>query len=239
MLRLRSALPAALLSVAATAGALLIVAAPAAAHVTINAEKAVQGGFARAAVRVPNESPTASTIKLEVSFPTDQPLASVSYEPVAGWVAAVVKGAPSKPVSAHGSEVKEVVSKITWTAPATGGIKPGQFQEFPISLGPLPHADQLVFKAVQTYSDGTISRWIQETPAGGEEPENPAPVLKLAAAPEGADEHGEGGTTEAGDHDKSGSNGAALGLAIAGLVLALVGVALGALALKRSGTRSA
>lgn len=41
--------------------------------------------------------------------------------------------------------------------------------------------DQLVFKALQTYSDGDTVRWIDD-PAPGTEPEHPAPVLTLAPA---------------------------------------------------------
>ena len=39
-----------------------------------------------------------------------------------------------------------------------------------MSLGPLPKADQFVFKALQTYTDGEVVRWIEE-PTGGAEPE--------------------------------------------------------------------
>lgn len=45
----------------------------------------------------------------------------------------------------------------------------------------LPDAGQLVFKTVDTYGDGEISRWI-ELPTGGAGPEQPAPVLKLQRA---------------------------------------------------------
>ncbi len=38
---------------------------------------------------------------------------------------------------------------------------------------------QIEFKAVQTYSNGEVIRWIESTPKGGPEPELPAPVLKL------------------------------------------------------------
>ncbi|GGK16057.1 hypothetical protein GCM10010124_05830 [Pilimelia terevasa] len=232
MLRLRSALPAVLLAASASAGAVLLAGGPALAHVTVSADKPVQGGFARVGVRVPNESATARTVKLEVTLPTDQPIASVATQPVPGWTAAAVKGAPAKPVNSHGREIKEVVTKITWTAVGAGGVAPGEFQEFPVSMGPLPHADQLVFKAVQTYSDGTVARWIQESAAGAEEPENPAPVLRLAAAAEG-DEHGDGAAKKD-DHDKSSGSGAALGFGIAGLALGIVGAVLGGLALART-----
>ena len=48
-----------------------------------------------------------------------------------------------------------------------------------------------MFKATQTYSNGEEVAWIEDTPASGEEPEHPAPVLKLTAAT--GDEHGASG----------------------------------------------
>ncbi|WP_238431559.1 DUF1775 domain-containing protein [Streptomyces cavernae] len=54
-----------------------------------------------------------------------------------------------------------------------------------IRIKQLPDAEELAFKAVETYSDGKVSRWI-ELPTGGEEPEQPAPVLELKAAAPGA-----------------------------------------------------
>ena len=44
---------------------------------------------------------------------------------------------------------------------------------------PIP---SLEFAAVQTYSDGEVVRWIEPTPASGEEPERPTPTLTLQAA---------------------------------------------------------
>jgi periplasmic copper chaperone A len=61
-------------------------------------------------------------------------------------------------------------------------VKPGQFREFDVSLGPLPKTDRIVFKALQTYSDGDIVRWIDVPQDGQAEPEHPAPVLKLPPA---------------------------------------------------------
>lgn len=42
----------------------------------------------------------------------------------------------------------------------------------------LPDAERLVFKVMETYSDGQVARWI-EVPEGDAKPENPAPVLAL------------------------------------------------------------
>jgi hypothetical protein len=42
--------------------------------------------------------------------------------------------------------------------------------------------DALSFPAVQTYSDGEVVKWDQVAKDGADEPEHPAPTLKLAAA---------------------------------------------------------
>jgi len=42
-----------------------------------------------------------------------------------------------------------------------GRIAPGQFQDFSVSADPLPQGvSQLAFKAIQTYSNGDVVRWI-------------------------------------------------------------------------------
>ncbi len=62
-----------------------------------------------------------------------------------------------KPIKSHGGELTEAVTTITWSG---GKIEPGQFQEFDVSMGPLPDdTDQLMFKADQTYSGGEVVKW--------------------------------------------------------------------------------
>jgi len=210
-----------------------LVAAPASAHVTVNPQEAEKGGFARLAFRVPNESDTASTVKLEVVLPENAPVGSVSILPVAGWTATVERRKVDPPVDVHGSQVSEVVSKITWTAAKDGGVKPGEFAEFPISMGPLPDTDKMVFKALQTYSDNEVSRWIEEPQAGGEEPENPAPVLTLTGG-SATPSPDASGAVAAPAEDDGDSGGTALVLAVIALVAALGGLVLGGLAFVRS-----
>ncbi len=74
---------------AVSAVAVLGFAGVADAHVTVNPNTATQGGYTRIAFRVPTESDTASTTKLEVDLPTDQPVASVLVMPITGWTATV------------------------------------------------------------------------------------------------------------------------------------------------------
>lgn len=227
--------------VAGLVAAVTVGISPAAAHVTVNPREAVQGSYAKLAFRVPNEKDNASTVKLEVTIPTDTPIASVSVRPTPGWTATVEHGTLPTPLKVHDSEVTEAVSKITWTAVGDNAVAPGQFQEFEVSAGPLPQVDRIVFKALQTYSDGDIVRWIEEPPANGEEPEHPAPVLKLTKAAAGASSATAtvkadlAASTEPAD---DGRTGWALALGIAGLVVGLMGLVFGLLAWRRT-TRNA
>jgi uncharacterized protein YcnI len=178
-----------LLSTAVATAALLLapLTGPAAAHVTVQGPGATQGGYSKLTFRAPTEKDVPTT-QLEIAFPSEHPIASVRVKPQPGWDYTLTKGAPAVPLEAHGQPVTEVVQRITWTA--TGeGIGPTEFGEFEVSAGRLPEVDQLVFKALQTYADGEVVRWIEEPVEGGEEPEKPAPVLTLdPVEPEGDDE---------------------------------------------------
>jgi len=147
----------------------------------VNPNQAPKGGFVKVSFRVPNERDDSGTTKLEVSFPADHPIPSVAVRPVPGWTYAVAKTKLAQPIKSDDGDVTEAVTKITWTG---GPIKPGEFQEFDVSLGPLPDdVDQLVVKALQTYASGEVVRWIEEAQPGASEPDHPAPVLQLTASP--------------------------------------------------------
>ncbi|WP_067506829.1 YcnI family protein [Actinoplanes sp. TFC3] len=217
----------------------LALAVPASAHVTVNPSTATKGGYAKVTFRVPNEMDSANTTKLEVTLPAETPFASVSLKPLNGWTAVAATAKLAKPIEAHGSQITEAVNKITWTAAGDAAIKPGQFQEFDVSLGPMPEADQVVFKALQFYSDGTIVRWIDEPTTDGTEPEKPAPVLKLtAAAATGTAAAATGSsaapalTATSSDAGKGDGNGTWAG--VIGIVLGLAALVLGLLAYRRS-----
>ncbi|MFP1626086.1 YcnI family protein [Streptomyces sp. 5K101] len=219
------------------------------AHVSVQPQgEAAKGGYATVNFKVPNERDNASTVKLEVSMPTEHPLASVMPQPVPGWKVEVTKAKLDKPLEVHGKQITEAASKVTWTADGSK-IAPGQFQQFPLSLGRLPEdADQMVFKALQTYDNKEVVRWIEEPKEGGEEPESPAPVLKLSAATD--DHHGAGAKAapaddKSGGHDDEGaartesaassvsSDSTARVLGVVGIVVGAAGVAFGVLAGRR------
>ncbi|HEX5609792.1 MAG TPA: YcnI family protein [Solirubrobacterales bacterium] len=195
----------------------LAVPAAASAHVTLQPEEAAAGSFAVLDVRAPNERDDAATTKVEVQLPPGFVFAS--YQAVPGWSAAVKMQKLAKPVDTDDGPITSEVRQMTWTADGDqAGIQPGQFQDFPISVQiPGEAGNSLTFKALQTYDDGEVVRWI-----GGPEAEYPAPQV---AVTEGGEEH----------HSAvAGSEGASKGLGIAALVLGALGLLAGGTALVRS-----
>jgi uncharacterized protein len=159
----------------------LAVPAVAQAHVTLQPKTAAAGAYVVEDVRVPNETDDAVTTKVAVQFP--EGFAEASYQTIPGWSVKVVKEKLATPVKTDDGEITEGVKTITWTAKSKAdGIAPGQFQDFPLSVQiPGKAGDTLTFKALQTYSDGTVARWI-----GAPDADKPAPQVQVTEA---ADDH--------------------------------------------------
>jgi uncharacterized protein YcnI len=122
------------------------------------------------------------------------------------------------------------VERVVWTgrAPSDG------FTEFSFLAGTPEKPGELQFKALQTYADGTVVRWI-----GAPDSENPAAVVKVDASAAKQNAGGEGeaaggapaataaaaapaATVASSSSDDGGSNTLALILGAAGLVLGLI-----------------
>ncbi len=159
-----------------------VLAGAASAHVTVTAPGATSGGSDQEITfRVPVEKDV-NSVGLQVALPTNTPIASVLVLPVPGWTSTEKSVKLAEPIVTDDGDITEAVSEITWTATG-GGLKPGQFGEFTIIAGRLPDAKSLTFPAVQTYADGSTVDWNQvAAPGSTAEPDNPAPVLDLAAA---------------------------------------------------------
>lgn len=212
----------------AVAAALLFTSA-AAAHVTLNPNEWEAGGFARFAVRVPNERDKADTIEVTVRFP--QSIISASFQPMPGWKRSIEMEPLDEPVEEEGEQITEHIASVTWSG---GKIAPGEFEEFGVSFRvPETPGEDLVFPSIQTYSNGEVVRWIGEP-----ESEFPAPTVTVLP-PEEEEGGGQTGTTTAttaeaeptaasGGTDED-DNGLAIVALIVGIAALLAG--LGALAL--------
>jgi uncharacterized protein YcnI len=231
--------------VALAAAGVLTAAGVASAHVTVHPESYAKGATDGVLTfRVPNEEDTAGTTKVQVFLPTDHPVLGVLVSPHDGWTAKVTNTKLRTPVKTDDGTITDAVSEITWTG---GRIGAGQFEDFDVAFGQLPDdAGQLTFKTLQTYSDGKIVRWIEEAESGGDEPENPAPVLKLTAKStedaEGAADGSASATSASATTKSSGdstatassSDSTARGLGVAGLVVGVLGLAAAVFAVVRS-----
>jgi uncharacterized protein YcnI len=186
---------------AAVVAAALALPAAASAHVTLQPDTAPADGFTRLDVRVPNERDDAATVKVDVQLPPG--FAFVSYEPRPGWKVAVEREKAVQPIEVEGGlEVDEEIRRITWSG---GRIGPGEFVDFGLSLRmPKGEAgDKLTFKALQTYEDGDVVRWI-----GPEDGDEPAPTVTLTAETASA----------AAEEDSNGVAVAALAVAVLALI---------------------
>jgi uncharacterized protein YcnI len=162
---------------AVVVGGLLTGFGTASAHVVATPNTATQGSMVDIAFQVPNEEQSADTTKLEITLPAAYPIATVVAKTTPGWDIQVTKAKLAKPLMSADGTVTEAVSKITWSG---GRIPPDNFQDFSVLLGPLPtDTDRLVFKAIQTYSNGDVVRWIEVPTPGVAPPEHPAPTVTL------------------------------------------------------------
>jgi periplasmic copper chaperone A len=148
----------------------------ASAHVSVNPREAAAGSFSVMTVRVPNERDDKGTRKVNLTLPDG--VYFLSYKKVPGWKIKVTKRQLETPVDLGGFSVDEQFTKVTFTARKRGIIRPGQFEEFPLSVRvPSGNAgDVIAFGAVQVYQGGEKVRW-----TGAPDSETPAPRVTLTA----------------------------------------------------------
>jgi uncharacterized protein YcnI len=188
------------------------------AHVSVQPSEAASGAFVREDVRVPNEEDKANTTKVAVQFPDG--FTDASYEPVPGWSVKIKKTKLAKPVkNDEGQVITEQVKQITWSG---GKIAPGQFQDLPLSVQiPGKAGTTLTFKAIQTYDNGDVVRWI-----GPPDSEEPAPQVKVTAAESDNPATTAPASSSSGDGDDDSNTLAIAALIVGGLGLVAGGAAL-------------
>jgi uncharacterized protein len=205
----------------------LVFATSASAHVTVDPPSAPQGGTVKLSFLAPNEEPPATVTELQIFFPTPPatPIPTVTVEPKAGWTFKLTMLHLTKPIVTDDGNIADIVSEIDWKAntPADA-IGANQFGEFTIDADGLPDTGtQVVFKALQTYSNGDVVRWIEPVPPGGPEPDHPTPILQLIPANDASAAPAKTGTATAVATTSTKDNSAR--------TLAIVAIIIGAIAL--------
>ena len=129
-------------------------------------------------VRVPNERDDASTTKVAVQLPPG--FASAPTRPSRAGRSRSTKEKLATPVQTDDGDDHRAASRPSSGPRQTArrAIPPGEFHDFPLSVAiPGKAGDTLTFKALQTYSNGEVVRWI-----GAPDADQPAPQVKLTAA---------------------------------------------------------
>lgn len=220
------------------AAALVFMAPVASAHITPDPSAAQKGaGDQQIVFRVPNENPKANTVKLVLQLDQAHPIADVDVLSMAGWTSQITTRHLDKAITTDDGTFSDVASEITWSG---GKIGPGQFGEFTILAQGLPtDTDKLVFKAIQSYDDGSQVAWIET----GADSEHPAPTVTLTSAqPDQAAPGAAATPTPAMATKTKSSNDSGKGYAIGAIVLAGIGIVIAVAALttglarKRPGT---
>lgn len=174
----------------------------ASAHVTVWPKETKTNTYERYTVRVPVEK-NSNTIKVRLEFPTGMSIGNVL--PVPGWDYKLEKNSEGR------------FSAITWTA-TNGGIKPNEFQEFGLSGKNPKDPGTLVWKAYQTYADGTTVEWI-----GDKDAKTPAPTITVKANVKAANETAQNSqpTTVPNAQDAPTGSNNTLPLALSGIAILL------------------
>jgi periplasmic copper chaperone A len=151
--------------------AALVVPGAAWAHITLHPNSLPAGGFTVVDLDVPNELGGPATTRVAVKFPPG--FADVSTQAIPGWKSTVKYRKAANPIVVEGEKHTTEVDQVIWTS--STGIRKGQFMQFPLSLATPDHAGTtLTFKALQTYSNGKVVRWI-----GSPGSDAPAPQVLL------------------------------------------------------------
>lgn len=226
-------------AVGAIAAALIAWSGAAGAHVTVSPSSLRQGASdAILTFRVPNESTSAEVTGLRIQFPLDHPVALLSPEAGSGWQVSVTRATLPRPITTDDGTFTSTVSEIDWTG---GSIPVGQFAQFDVLAQGIPTGTgRLVFKAIQSYSDGTTVAWIQVPTPAVANPAHPAPVVTLSAS--GGGSQPTAATVAPTAASGPGSGGGSDDLAIAAVILAAFAVVVAVLAVwlgrPRLGARS-
>lgn len=232
------------LGATAALGIVALTAGAAGAHVTVTPNTTAAGAYAVLTFSVGHGCEGSPTTRLAIQMPESIPEVTPTINP--GWDVEKVSEKLAEPVKDdHGNEVTERTGQVVYTAKTP--LQDGYRDTVELSVQ-LPDAagETLAFPVIQTCQKGETG-WT-ETAAEGQDPEelaSPAPVVTIteatgeghhggAAESDEADASEENGTTAAAKDDDGDGNGLALG----GLVAGIGGLALGGLALARSGKKA-
>lgn len=209
------------LAAAVFVAALVALPAIAGAHVEIAPDSTLSAdGTITATLTVPNECVKSETTSLDLNFPTTPVVTKLTVAPVVGWTSTVDQATATAPVT-----------KMTLVGSLTGADE----KTFALTLAGVPAGtDSIKFTALQNCANGDVIRWVEPTPAGGAEPEFPAPVLDVAQS---GSKDATTSTTKVAVTTKAKSSDSSTGIIIGIVAASLVLIGVGVVLFKRNSTK--
>jgi uncharacterized protein YcnI len=142
----------------------------ASAHVTVLPKETTQGSYEVFTVRVPSENESVPTTQVKIEISADVNISR--FEPKPGWKYEIQRDASDK------------ITSVTWTAEGEG-LSPTEFGHFNMQGKVADTATQIVWKAYQTYQDGSVVEWV-----GAQDAEKPASLTMVNPKPaDGSGDH--------------------------------------------------
>jgi len=152
-------------------GDLSLFAGMASAHVSVGPKETSQGAYQMFTVKVPSEKEDVSTTKIQVLIPEEVNISR--FEPKPGWTYEIQKDGSDK------------ITSVTWTTEGEG-LTATEFGQFNMNGKVGDKATEIIWKAIQTYSDGSVVEWVE-----AEEANYPASVTVVNPSDASAHGHGE------------------------------------------------
>ncbi|KQV64926.1 hypothetical protein ASC64_14515 [Nocardioides sp. Root122] len=218
---------------AATAAIALSLVAPASAHVGAIVSDASAGAFTVATFSVPHGCEESPTTRIEIQVPESVLSVTPTRNPYYD-VESTITELDQPTTDAHGNEVTERTSSITYTA--TTPLPDGQRDTFELSFQvPDAEGEVLAFPTIQTCEKGRTD-WTEVAAEGqdADELEHPAPSFEIL--PASGEGHHSSADEASDEPDAEGDSDGSAALGWAGLVAGLLGLAAGGLALARTRT---
>jgi periplasmic copper chaperone A len=229
------------------AGAAVVGSGVASAHVTVQEDSVAAGEFAVVTIAVPHGCEESPTTQVRIQMPETIPGVTPTIN--AGWDVEKVMETLAEPIQGEHGEITERVSEVVYTAKTP--LPDGYRDTFALSIKVPDDASGLMFFPTVQICEVGESDWI-EIPADGQDPfelEKPSPFVNVVASTDSADAATGGDTVTDGESadeattdivvdevaaesasDDDGTNG----LAIAALVVGLLGLGTGAVAIVRT-----
>ncbi len=199
---------------------LMMMASAASAHVTVRPGEVKQGAYEVFTVRVPSETKGTETTAVKVAIPDGVNVTRI--EPKPDWSYELEQ------------EADGTISAVTWSAEGAG-LKVTEFTEFRMSGRVNDDAEELIWKAYQTYADGSAAEWV-----GAPNTDSDKPASLTTVLPGTGDAHGGGHDTGASgaaasdsDKDSDSADNLPLILSIAALCVAVLALLLALLRKKK------